>query len=501
MGYKRFRYVSVEAYEVDAAIAESKALDMDNVDEMLTKVEADKAAEEEKVPDGDAAVVDEQTAEPTSDPTEADETSQEIASNSKALEAIFKDIDHGKNSVRSLESIAQIIENSEELGGITPGTLPVIKVALNSIYSQVGINNHLLMKVSTESLNSIRNRITVARESIQDIINKIIEIWNLIIAKIKQAYKFVKDLFVQRDKKAEQTKEKVEKLKKIYDAASATMDKPKSVEITGPLFTSLVASPSFNTFTDIEKIGNFTLTTIESFIKEIGTSIHVSAKNTAQVKSILFSLTGNYLELIDTGEIKAKEDEVKKILQDDPITKKPSITPLTNSAISTEFTASSKALAGGVEYGYVGIPTPWEISDLHKIKLVMVENTSMKPVNEVKIPDAKEIPNLLALLDKATAVQQSMVALNKELVDSFDKFLKYAEEVQGHLNKMSKLSSSSASEAGLKKTTFKQVETYRAVTETINSFYLKSCLMTDKYLSRYTSHLLSYAEHSFKEYL
>ena len=58
-----------------------------------------------------------------------------------------------------------------------------------------------------------------------------------------------------------------------------------------------------------------------------------------------------------------------------------------------------------------------------------------------------------------------------------------------------------AAEAGLKKTTFKQVETYRTITETINSFYLKSCLMTDKYLSRYTRHLLSYAEHSFKEYL
>lgn len=498
-------FTSLEEFEVDKAIKAADVAVPDNATELLelveNKIKEDNQSRVEDVPPGDDVVPTETTQVA---PVATDEESQEIVETDLAVEALFTVVNRGMDSVMTLESIADILQDGQDSTGITPANYGVIVASIESIYGQVGVQSKTLGKVNTVSLEAMSIRLKVANETINEIKDKIVAIWRAIVARIKQIYKFLVDRVNIRKIQNKKYQADLGKLTSAFVKYSDKMDKPTNVDILGPSFTTLIVSGNLSKFSDIEKVSTQTLTVISEFIKEISKSSKETQNNIKQIKDLLFSISANFTELSDTGGITVKADAVKGILLTDPMIKAPTFTTRTGSAVSKDYDYTGKMLAGGFQYAYSGLKTTeWTVYDLSNIKLVLLDTnvSDDKQADSIAVIDKSEFQTAFTLIGNAIKVQDDLIELSQDVIKSLESFIDYSEKLQknSQIANNAKLQDNPLSQQA--HSAIKQVNMFKLVTDASNSFYLKSVTATDTYLDSYIKQFLRYTEHSLKEYL
>ena len=162
----------MEEFEVDKAIAAVKAEDNPTGDSLLEKAEAIVSTDSPE----DTETLSETTQVPAEDEDEnaTDSSIKPDTEEGVAVEEIFKSIRRATLASEALEEISELIQNSEETGGLSQTSIPVVTTVINSVYSEVGAEPIVLD--TGVSLESISQRANIAKEFLSDIKDKIVAI-------------------------------------------------------------------------------------------------------------------------------------------------------------------------------------------------------------------------------------------------------------------------------------------------------------------------------------
>lgn len=283
---------ALEELEIDKAIQGVNALDMNTSEDVAINSEVQRTQEEESVevtddgitpdtgeviPEGDNQNTDDtgnqstgevedtdtntekETKEDSSDEVSDDdsvtvsavpetEEDKEAAKDSVAVENIMKLISSAVISCKSLEEIADIIENASEENGISPVAATMIETTTGELYSQLGIDSEQAPQVVTESIEVYSYRVNYAKEALTDIKNKIVEIFNAIITFIRKVYSYIKKLIISFTNNVSDEVKSVKEMRTAF--SNIVRDTATAKELTGIYPTYLFSKSSDKTASD-----------------------------------------------------------------------------------------------------------------------------------------------------------------------------------------------------------------------------------------------------------
>lgn len=140
----------------------------------------------------------------------------EVADQTAEGEEISGDIDEGVETAEALESLRIVVKHAAANGGFDRHGAAAAKVALESLYSRVGINLKNTQAVpALESFGGVSDRVrsTLALEA--DIKQKLSTVWEAIKKAIQQAIDFVVKLYNQLFDKATKLEARAKKLAEV----------------------------------------------------------------------------------------------------------------------------------------------------------------------------------------------------------------------------------------------------------------------------------------------
>lgn len=449
---KLFKY-STEELEIDKALKQVDALDMNNSEELLINSETQKTQEEnqtkevidtpaegEQTPSGDNDPVDDTSSvdETTTDENTDDSLTvssigqsiedQEIEDNSVAVESIITLITSAIKSTKSLEEIADIIENAQDTNGISPVAATMIEAATGELYSQVGIDREEAPTISTESLAVHSYRVKYAKEALNEIKNKIIEIFNAIISSIRKIYDYIKKLILSFTSNIEK---EVKSLKEMRSAfRNINKDAPSATELKGIypkyLFSSNSDAKGLDALAVCKKTIEITKQLANSFPKRSKTSHE--AINT--VYSEMFKIVLDNKDPID--EILNTPESVRKVIGGDlPSCFKRVQQTQNNNLGKVEEYKTDNIFGGNYLYSYIPLDKDSIISSKTGINV----DPLFKPKISISVLEKGDIPQALELCEDLLNIRLDLI---KSLDDSNKEFEKLSKLSATASDKLSK---------------------------------------------------------------
>lgn len=498
----------LEEFEVDKAIIAVNSEDNPTADALLDKAQAvveegkpednsddadDAATAGETTPAEDKEVLD--IEEEKTDPELQPETEEGLA-----VEAMFKGIDKALLALESLETIADIIESSEETGGLTASSIPVINTAINAVYSEIDFPQQ--PEIQTASLEKLSVRLSVAKEFISDIKDKVIAIWQAIVAQIKKIFNFLKEVWKARNLKANQDLQEIKKLRQAYNLAKTKLkDKPTIDNIRGPVFGALVYDYTSGTFADVVSANKKLLAFADEFISENTTSASHSKKTTQDIRKIVSDFVTELDSLLDATVAPDQTERIKAFIKQDPVLTAPKFTkyipPLQSHEVETRV---SEELPGAYQLQSIYPTAAVGEEGLDVIRLTIVSSKPKQQKNKIfeSIGYPDNYFDLEKLFDIAEATVNKSIAMLKhleELERMFSDFIKFSEQIEASLKKTDKFKSKDSYIFARHSSEFKKF------VNACNYRYIQGTTNFDNYLYNYKNKLLSYAKHCLRAYL
>lgn len=488
-----FRTAVLEEYNVDAAIEESRALDGNTPEDLEVKSEL--IAEEDKATEtNNTAAVDSDVMPETEADSEVAITDFDSSDEAVAVESIFAAIERAKRVCYSLEEIANIIENSEETGGIDSVSMPVVQQAIGSLYSEIGETETPFSSIAQESISSVSARLKVARESINSLKTKAVEIWKAIVAFFSKIFKFIKEVIRNSEFKVSKHKEDLEKLKRAYKFNKDKIDKnTKKEQIRGPIFALLTLSENEVSAEEILKAGDVTLASVSDFISDLSTHI---VKSVESVKALKAKVSGFEQLVDDDGGDEDKSELIMSVVKADPLLVRPRVTEFAgNSSNSEVYNFVSKRLAGGYTFSY-SLPKKkdFSISELDNVKLNLTENDDHHAkTNFVYALESKDFDAAFTLIEGVIGIHDKLRIEILRFTDELEKFVKSDNNIERELLK--------GSNDAMVHPVVNNLKMFRHYVEAVNRFYVKSSMTTEGFVNRYIETLIQYTTTSLKIFI
>lgn len=501
---------AMEELEVDKAIREVENEDKAPTADSLLE-QAEKLEDSEEVNPEDNGGGSEDTGEDIAASEETKDDEGEDSKDSKvtepdteegiAAENLFKGIELAVGSIKSLEEIANIIEASEDTNGLSTPSIPVINTVINSVYSDVGITPK---DITNSSFENLSERISIAKEFLSDIKDKILFIWKAIISQFKKIFKFLKEAWSLRKFKLSEDLVTVTKLRKAYDLAESKLrDKPIGDSIRNSYFGVLVTDYKTGTYDDLAKTNARMINMAKEFISENGSNAKKSAENIKSVKTIVSDFVTELDRVLALQANPDETDKINDIVSNDVILKPPSFTSFYSQVQSNDFEIKiSGELAGGYCIQSSTPKNPNGLDSLEFVKLQVVESPGKERANKKKIafeimeyPTSDELSHLIDMLGTTVRTSEDLLKHLESLETLFNDFIKFSEKIEKQISSSNK---------------FKNKESYvfarhsKAFSKFVNACngcYLKGAVDFDNYFFNYKAKLLSFTKHCFKAYL
>jgi hypothetical protein len=182
------------------------------------------------------------------------------------------DIDKAQDVAASLERLAESIEFSIKLGGLTATKADLVNFAHEAIAYDLGIETKA---VAVENFDYISKRLSYSQESLNSVKNTIVKIWQMIIAGMKKLIEFVQRAirFYRSDLFAH--KEELQKLREIHRNIGKVNPNESSIEssVTGVLLIDTNNNTSQDVIRDGIKTNNIITDFLLSYRKDMATAL------------------------------------------------------------------------------------------------------------------------------------------------------------------------------------------------------------------------------------
>lgn len=150
--------------------------------------------------------------EPIGDNAESLETDLiEVAETEADVASADEEIADTVEAADDLEEVAAALESAALNGGIDKHSAAVVKVAVGKLYKQAGVRANAMPAM--EAFSGPNTRIRATELALEDIKEKIVKIWQAIVAQIVRAIAWMKDFFEKVFVAARKLKERALKLK------------------------------------------------------------------------------------------------------------------------------------------------------------------------------------------------------------------------------------------------------------------------------------------------
>ena len=194
----------------------------------------------------------------------AEEGAAEEAATEEAVEA-----------VEALESYATALEAAAENGGLDRHGARVLNIGLESIYSKLGFSN-AKAAVSLESFGGSSSKAGATTLALEDVKEKIKEIWKAIVAAIKRAIAWVKGHFDKMFGAAQNLQKRAKALQEKAKGVNGTPKEKtfenerlvKALHINGNVPTNVAAELG-----KVAKVADGVFTSISDFNAKVGEEI------------------------------------------------------------------------------------------------------------------------------------------------------------------------------------------------------------------------------------
>ena len=493
---KKFALINaaMEELEIDKAIEKQEIETNDTPEAVISKIET----EEEKTPEVESTeptapateetTTGEMSEEPMIDPLDIPETaSQQTAKeNSVAAESMIVFLERSMRSCASLEAIADILESSKEIGGVSVSAAGMAKLAVESIYKDLDIPQSQSSNIAVESFSSMSSRQKLSMGAMEDIRKKISEIWQMIMNGLKAVIEFIRKAIVAYRSDMGKQKQDLENNRDLYRVIKKV--DPAEPELKGVLYQTLLADLSQGKgSSDVLSLGKSTLDTIDSYIVTFRRNLSSSIE--------AINAIGDELVSID-GEFK-KEDVVKfgkifGIHQSPVFEKKPEIAGFKKFS-NTMSCYETPMMAGNMKLvSFTGTEANLNYEDIveSKCQLAFFERTKDNVVN-MDVCEESDFRKMFELIDEAIRVSVK----SYEVMDVMEKsILNIMKVIQALESKFVK--------ANTKETNDSRAQTmiYSRLAAALQAFYVKPVHSVLRYNNRYVKALNAYCFASLKMY-
>ena len=153
----------------------------------------------------------------------------DISSDIHEVDSDTQDVSDAIDAVVTLESIALELNSSLSVGGLTPLSLKITKLSLESLFKSLGTKS-----ISLESFNDSSDNIAQTKVAVESIMGKIVSIIKAIINSVKRGIEWIQKFIRHIFNKFEALKDKIKSIrlalvKTTKDEASDKLFKSKSV--------------------------------------------------------------------------------------------------------------------------------------------------------------------------------------------------------------------------------------------------------------------------------
>ncbi len=489
--------LSIEEFEVDKAIEESKIQDTDTIDGLLVQSQIEKEKDEKVVentedsttnPNNETAGNDIKTDQST-DKVKADTFDK--SDEAVAVEKLFAYIDKAKKSVYSLEQIADILEATKDTKPAELG-INVIRASLESIYSQLDEETKAFNTKPSLSTESLSYRLKLTKEGFDEVKAKIKHIWEVIVKFFTKIYNYIKELLRVSKIKQSDYKEKHSKLKEIYENRKDKID-DKDVEILrGPQFHSLLISEKLIEGKHVIDGINRLVTLFNDFIKS----------NKSDSATSLTNLDSFYKGFTATGTVMSYEDAVE-LIKKDPILQVPTIASTPESVTPDGETYRGKKLPGGYSFTYhrMYVKSNFRSSMLDLVKLSLVVDPKFsESVDSIKLFLKDEVESALSGLEQLCKVHEALIDEISLLSEKLNKFIiNHSKDSKDFARTVNDIGNKFDSDIFPETEQYSNsLELYRKYCDAVNNYYTKSSIASRSYLEHYIEDLMSFIKLSIQ---
>lgn len=481
--------------EIDKAIEKQEIQEGDDADALLSII---KEPTEEPKDDGDAVAptedelpVDqtEETSEEAPAALPESEDQKDAREASVAAESFFRMIDRGIQACASLEQIADIIESSQDVGGISQSTASITKTVVECICNDLDLPEQRSSVISVESFSSSSSRLRLSMEAMEDIKKKIEYIWGLIISGFTSILQFIRKAVIAYKSDMGKQKEELEKLREIYRNIK-NVD-PAESELTGVLHQILLNNNSASAkSSEVIALGKSTLSILDSYIVSFRRNLSTSIE----------AIDSIGLEII-TPDTEFKKDDVVKfgkifgVHQSPVLNKKPSIndfkkTTDTVSCFETDLFAGNMKLVS-----FTATEGNLALQDILESKCLLVTVERVFEGVKMEVCEESDFRKLFELIDEAIRISIK----SYEVADSVDKSIAGILKTTQSLS--SKLVQGLSQNKEITETSKRNSLIYSQLTAALQAFYTKPIAAVLRFNNRYVKALNAYGLASLKQYM
>lgn len=423
------------------------------------------------------------------DSPKADESADKVEDNSDKAEV-------AQEAINALEDIAQLLEQSSEIGGIDPNGAQVLDMSVNAITAPTGVAVESI-DPSLFSGYSKRKHYTLEaasdiRETIKQITAKIINFIKNVLKYIKEAYRFYKsELFKE--------KQKLDTLKNIHRGRLKVDAVNKTIEAG---FVSMLLdskeTDATGVFYSVEQTYEVMFKYMNVYKKDLSTAI----ANFDEFKKNTFDI-----------DLKDESNELKRFTKDDlkqygqffgtHITEQLNSVkeiPGVSKPSSTISCFLSPLMCGGYQYGAF---------TANKINItsedILQSSMFLKPIVDSETFGTEIETCELSLFNKYFGLMDKLFILNRRIGENidysekeFNKLLDYLTAINGKLNQAI---NTNLTNAGVETNQANAPKILSHLIKTcVDDFYIKPVKDTLKYSTRLIKAINKYLELSTKEY-
>lgn len=447
----------------------------------------------------------EETTTPEESPTEEVEAEDDISLDSpegdmasdKAEEAGDK-AKEADDAIASLESIIELLERSEETGGLDPNGGEMLNLATGIITTPVGV---AIEAIDSDSLNSYSNRKKFTTDTISRIKEASIKIFEKIIEFIKKMMEFSKEAYRFYNSELFATKNKFDAVRKMHRGQLKT--EPATERVKG-LVAGAILSGKESESSDVVESAEKTYSALTDFSIAFTKDLTNAISSIEEFKDKAFNIDlEEESNLIERETVKSLSQygaffgteinsNLKKVNEIDGL-RKPS---------NTIACFESEKLAGGVKI-IAFLPNTLNLigSDILLSTIQFQKPDSEKsPTYDdgVAVCDLHDFAKLFRVVDNMfnnnRRIGKAIEMVNKEN----GKLLDYAKAMSGVLTKVI---TGSLERGGFETNQTNGPMLVKSLIVAVKNCYIESINQNLKYSARYTRALVSYLEHSTKQYL
>lgn len=479
---KKNKFFSLEGLDVDEAIQQVRESRSDDIDGLQSSIELKKALTESDV--GLSQSEDEVEAETA--------TVQSNDVLDVAVEALI-----------GLEKIVDIIGRSQDTGGLNDKSLQFTSYCVETICNNAGIP-FKSTKLSLEHDSSIRTRLSISTEFMEELKTLASKIWKAIVEQFRRIHKFLRDLYNSRDIEVKKKLDQYKRFKELYQQSLEEMqDKPNVDSVQSSLYPNgLLINVAENKVSDIVKDGKAMLQTMKSFfdlysIGNTNTEFDNSAKRVDEVLKDISSIFREAATVAAHGTHIDNEQLYMKMMQGDYMVEVK--TPSSFTLLDKNVLAPGKEVSKYCELpgGYCFTATRNDFNGVSSIvsnSLKVERNLSLQQNgSEIFIPSKSEFDSIFEICDKSFDMLAEIQLALKDMEKKLHGFCDKLDRLTSVVNKIPQDSNNQG--------VHKNAMHFKVLSTCLNNYYIGLFTSLNIYLNNYTNRLFNYLSLSLKQYV